>query len=92
MNQRTEKIKQLLTDALEPTELEIVDDSASHAGHAGVRERGGGHYRVLIVSAKFIDTNTVKRHQMVYQALGSMMQAEIHALSIQAFTPDQVKL
>ncbi|HFD13487.1 MAG TPA: BolA family transcriptional regulator [Crenotrichaceae bacterium] len=91
MTQRTEKIKQLLTQALEPITLEIVDDSAAHAGHAGVRERGGGHYSVFIVSSKFKDTNTVKRHQLVYKALGSMMQAEIHALSIQALTPDQVE-
>jgi BolA protein len=85
-------MKQLLTDALEPTTLQIVDDSASHAGHVGVREHGGGHYQALIVSAKFIDINTVKRHQMVYSALKSMMQTDIHALSIQAHTPDEFKI
>lgn len=92
MTQRTEKIKQLLTEAFEPTRLEIVDDSASHAGHAGSREHGGGHYQVLIVSPRFKDENTVKRHRMVYQSLQSMMQTEIHALSIQAFTPDEIKI
>ena len=91
MNQRTELIEQRLTDALEPTRLEIVDDSAGHAGHAGVREHGGGHYRVLVVSQKFTNASTVKRHQMIYQALGSMMQHEIHALSIQAYSPDEIK-
>lgn len=91
MTQRTEKIKQLLTQSLEPITLEIVDNSAAHAGHAGVREHGGGHYQVRIVSQKFTDASTIKRHQLVYQALASMMQTEIHALSIQALTPDEIK-
>lgn len=90
MTQRTEKIKQLLTQSLEPITLEIVDDSAAHAGHAGGREHGGGHYQVHIVSPTFKNVNTVKRHQLVYQALESMMQTEIHALSIQALTPDEI--
>ncbi len=91
MTQRVDKIKLLLTEALEPLTLEIVDDSAAHAGHAGVREHGGGHYQVSIVSLKFSGINTVKRHRLVYQALDSMMQSEIHALSIQALTPDEVQ-
>jgi BolA protein len=89
MMPRTERIKQLLTSSLEPTMLQVVDDSASHAGHAGVSEHGGGHFQVLIVSTKFTDVNTLMRHQMVYQSLESMMQTEIHALSIQALTPDE---
>ncbi len=91
MTKRVEQIKLLLTQSLEPTTLEIVDDSAAHSGHAGAQERGGGHYRVLIASPKFINANTVKRHRLVYQALESMMQVEIHALSIQAYTPDEFK-
>ncbi len=91
MTIRIEKIKHLLSQSLEPKKIQIVDDSASHAGHAGGREHGGGHYQVLIVSPKFTDVNTVKRHQLVYQALDSMMKTEIHALSIQALTPDEFK-
>ncbi len=92
MTARIETIKQLLTGEFEPTSLNIVDDSAKHAGHAGVREHGGGHFQVLIVSIKFTDVNTVKRHQMVYKTLESMMHTEIHALSIKALTPDEFKI
>ena len=92
MTSRIETIKQKLTNAFEPTSLNIVDDSASHAGHAGVRDHGGGHYQVIIVSTKFAAVNTVKRHQMVYQTLESMMHTEIHALSIKAVTPDEFSI
>jgi len=91
MMPRAERIKQLLTSSLEPTTIQVVDDSASHAGHSGVREHGGGHFQVLIVATKFTDINTLKRHQMVYRSLESMMQTDIHALSIQALTPDELK-
>lgn len=70
---------------LEPTELEIDDDSALHAGHAGARD-GGGHYRLRIVSPHFAGKTTVFRHRLIYEALGDMMQREIHALAIQAQT------
>ncbi len=73
---------------LEPTRLELIDDSALHAGHAGARS-GGGHYRLQIVSAAFGGKNTVARHRMIYDALGEMMRREIHALAIQAQTPDE---
>ena len=80
-------IRQKLTDALNPETLEIIDQSAAHAGHAG--NRGGGHYFVTIVSDQFSDLNLVKRHQLIYQALGDLMQHEIHALSINALTPSE---
>lgn len=73
---------------LEPTRLELIDDSALHAGHAGARA-GGGHYRLQIISAAFGGKNTVARHRMIYDALGEMMRREIHALAIQAQTPDE---
>lgn len=68
---------------LDPTEVEIGDDSALHAGHAGAKS-GGGHYRLRIVSPAFAGKSTVARHRLVYDALGDMMQREIHALAIQA--------
>ena len=74
--------------ALEPTSIEIIDDSHKHAGHAGARD-GGGHYVLNIVSARFSGKNTVARHRMIYSALGELMRHEIHALTIQAQAPDE---
>lgn len=74
---------------LNPTILEIIDESRKHAGHAGARD-GGGHYVLHIVSAQFVGNNTVARHRMIYSALGELMKREIHALTIQAHTPDEI--
>ena len=71
---------------LAPVSVEIIDDSAKHAGHAGARD-GGGHYRLSIVSARFAGLGTMARHRLVYDALGPLMKREIHALSIDARTP-----
>lgn len=73
---------------LKPIRLAVIDDSALHAGHAGARN-GGGHYRLLIVAEAFAGQTTVKRHRMVFGALGELMRSKIHALSIQAMTPDE---
>ena len=73
---------------LEPQHLEIGDDSALHAGHAGARA-GGGHYRLTIVAACFAGLSTLARSRTVYSALGDMMTGEIHALSLSAKTPDE---
>jgi BolA protein len=75
--------------ALEPFSIEIEDESALHAGHAGARS-GGGHFRLTIVSEQFQSKNTVARHRLIYGALGEMMRGEIHALSITAMTPSEV--
>ena len=75
-------------NALEPVLVNIIDDSAKHAGHAGARS-GGGHYRLTIISLQFNDKPAMARHRMVYHALGSLMQHEIHALSITAKTPQE---
>lgn len=84
---RVELIRERL-GTLEPSRLEIEDESALHAGHAGARD-GGGHYRVLIVSDCFRDQGTLKRHRMIYAALGEMMQGPIHALAIRALTAEE---
>ena len=73
---------------LNPLRLELIDDSAKHAGHAGARS-GGGHYRLLIVSAEFSGKSTLIRHRMIYDALGELMRSRIHALSIQSLTPEE---
>ncbi|MGY6277793.1 BolA family protein [Methylomonas sp. MgM2] len=80
-------IKQKLEEVLKPELIEIVDNSAAHAGHAG--NTGGGHYDVTIVSELFEGKSLVQRHQLVYQALGNMMKQEIHALSINALSPTE---
>lgn len=73
---------------LQPTLIEIIDDSHLHAGHAGARE-GGGHYQLKIVSAHFMGKSAVERHRMVYSALGEMVRREIHAINIRAYTPEE---
>lgn len=83
------KTMQTRLAALDPISIEIIDESAQHAGHAGARE-GGGHYVLRIVSAQFVGRNTMARHRMIYSALGEMMQREIHALKIQANAPDEI--
>jgi len=83
----TDRIREKLA-VLAPLQLELIDDSHLHAGHAGARS-GGGHYRLAIVSAAFSGKNTVARHRLVYEALGDMMRKDIHALAIQARTPDE---
>ncbi|MET1253794.1 BolA family protein [Aliikangiella maris] len=78
---RIEKMTKLLSEALDPTHIEIIDDSHLHAGHVGARS-GKGHFTVKIKSKQFADLKTIKQHQLVYKALGDMMQTDIHALVI----------
>lgn len=75
--------------ALAPESLDIEDDSAKHAGHAGAQS-GGGHYTLTLVSARFKGQPAQARHRMVYAALGSLMHKEIHALAIRAYAPDEI--
>ncbi|MEY4730753.1 MAG: hypothetical protein RL020_1911 [Pseudomonadota bacterium] len=84
MSATVERMREKLA-ALSPTQLDITDDSASHAGHAGAKS-GGGHFFLTIVSEQFVGKLTLARHRMIYDALGDMMQREIHALSIKAYT------
>jgi BolA protein len=85
---RLSTLRARLTAALDPTEIEIIDESARHAGHAGAAS-GGGHYILHIVSDAFAGKNLIQRHRLVYDAVGDMMHSEIHALSIQARSPDE---
>ena len=86
--QRIELIERRLRDALAPLSLKLVDDSHLHAGHAGARD-GRGHFQVRVVSTRFAGLRALARHQLVYRALGDLMQTDIHALSITALTPDE---
>jgi BolA family transcriptional regulator, general stress-responsive regulator len=83
MSETIEVLKKTLA-SLNPIILDIQDDSALHAGHAG--NTGGGHYTIFIVSDAFEGLSLVKRHRLIYDTVGSLMETAIHALSIQAKT------
>jgi BolA protein len=80
-------LTQALTAELAPTVLELVDDSAAHAGHAGAGS--GSHFNLRIVSARFAGKSRIARHRLVYDALRPWMQGRVHALAIDARTPDE---
>lgn len=82
---RLDKIRELLVAALSPSTLEVIDDSHLHVGHAGARG-GAGHFTVKIDSPLFAGLTLLKQHRLVYKALDTMMDSDIHALSIQVMT------
>jgi BolA family transcriptional regulator, general stress-responsive regulator len=82
------EIERRLRDALAPADVTIVDDSARHAGHAGAAS-GGGHYQVRAVSGRFAGLSRVARHRLVYDSLSEFMHSAVHALAIEALTPDE---
>ena len=71
---------------LNPISMELKDDSALHAGHAG--NTGGGHFSLKIVSSQFSQKSQIMRHRLIYQALTDLMPGKIHAISILAISPD----
>jgi len=83
------EIRSALVREFAPTTLEIFDDSAAHAGHAGARE--GGHFRVSLVSMAFEGRAQLERHRLVYAAVAPLMGHGIHALNIVARTPNEVR-
>ena len=87
--ERVKKIRQLLEEAFAPESLDVDDDSHMHAGHEGAKG-GLGHFSVSIVSAKFNGMRVIARHRAVYDALGDMMQTDIHALAIDAISSDEL--
>jgi BolA family transcriptional regulator, general stress-responsive regulator len=86
---RAARIRSLLA-ALDPLQLELVDESHLHAGHAGAAS-GGGHFRLTIVSPRFEGQRLVSRHRLVYDSVHELMHTEIHALAITALAPSEVK-
>lgn len=86
---REERITQLLTQAMPDASINLENESHLHAGHSGA-EDGRGHFRLNIISKAFTDMRSVQRHQLIYKTLGDMMQTDIHALAIEAKTPDEV--
>jgi BolA protein len=87
---RVAEIRSRLEAALHPEELDIVDDSRRHSGHAGARD-GRGHFQVRIRSRRFAGKRTLERHRMIYAALGSLMQTDIHALELIALSPEDAE-
>ena len=85
---RIDMLRERISAALQPTSLEIEDESHQHAGHAGA-ESGMGHFRVKIVSELFAGLRPLQRHRLVYDAVGALLKTDVHALSIDARTPEE---
>jgi BolA protein len=82
-----QELEALLRQAFDPREFVVRDDSAAHAGHAGARE--GGHFAVRIVSSRFANLTPLERHRLVYAAAAPLLPGRIHALQINALTPEE---
>jgi BolA protein len=85
---RAARLEARLRSALQPIELEVIDDSHMHAGHAGAAD-GRGHFTVNLVAERFAGLPVVRRHRLVYEAVGDLMATDIHALSIRALAPGE---
>ena len=83
-----EEIELRLRENFSPTHLEVIDDSAKHAGHAGHDPRGESHFTVEIVSVRFEGLSRVERQRAVNRALADLLVERVHALAIRASTPD----
>ena len=83
----TEEITSRL-QALSPSKIQLEDESAHHAGHAG--NTGGGHFKLQITSSHFYEKSQIMRHRIIYQTLADLIPTKIHALSIQAFAPNEL--
>lgn len=89
--QTKQQIEAILTEKFSPETLEVIDESALHAGHAGARESGGGHFVITIISDSFSAKKRIERHRMVYDSLRSLLENNaIHAVSIKALTKDEL--
>jgi BolA protein len=86
--ERIGRLRAALEHELSPLQLDIKDDSAKHAGHAGARE--GGHFRVRLVSEAFRGKSAIERHRLVFAAVAGLMGRDIHALNIDARTPEEI--
>jgi BolA family transcriptional regulator, general stress-responsive regulator len=84
-----DEIRRKLNEALAPAELDVIDDSARHAGHAGARPEGETHFRVRIVSCAFAGMNRVGRQRRVHEILADELRTRVHALSIDAKAPEE---
>ena len=83
-----ERIERLLRESFAPAQLEVRDDSAAHAGHASAG--GKGHFRVRIVSESFAGASALQRHRRIHSVLAPLWEHELHALALEALTPDEL--
>ena len=86
--QRLSEIRSRLQTTLAPESLQVEDEGHKHIGHEGAKD-GRGHFHVLVVSDQFQGKSLIQRHRLIYQAMGDLMQTDIHALAIDAYTPDE---
>lgn len=86
--ERLAEIRSRLQTALSPESLQVEDEGHMHIGHEGAKD-GRGHFRVLVVSDRFQGKSPIQRHRLIYQAVGDLMQTDIHALAIDAYTPEE---
>ena len=84
-----QEMRQLLTAALEPTQLDIINDSASHSGHMGDDGSGESHFTIVIESPKFAGVSRLQRQRMVNGALGDIPGERVHAIAIKARAPGE---
>ncbi|MEZ5819090.1 MAG: BolA family protein [Hyphomicrobiaceae bacterium] len=84
-----QQIREKLFVALEPSRLDVVNESHLHAGHASSPGTGESHFRLLIVSPRFVGQTRLARHRLVNDALGDLLRDRIHALAIKAFAPGE---
>lgn len=86
---RSDRICNILCQALDPLEIEVIDESHLHAGHSGASPEGETHFRVEIVSAQFIDKNRISRERQIHALLADEFSSGLHALSIKARAPGE---
>lgn len=84
-----ETILKLLNEHLQPTHINLIDQSASHAGHNAAAKAGGTHFDLKIVSAKFTGKSRIERHRMIYKILDAQLKGHVHALAITALSPEE---
>lgn len=86
-----ERIEEKLIEAFRPSSLRVVDESHLHAGHAGSRPGGETHFRVSLVSGSFSGKSRIERHRMVNSALAAELAGQVHALAVQAHSPEEAE-
>jgi BolA protein len=84
-----ERLRRKLTEALQPAELAIVDDSQRHAGHAGARPEGETHFTVRVVAGAFAGKSRIERQRLVYRIVSEELAGPVHALSLTTVTPEE---
>lgn len=87
--QRLEAIRQRIADAMDPEELVVEDEGHLHIGHEGARD-GRGHFRVFVVAECFDGLSMIQRHRKIYEAMGDLMNSDIHALAIEAYSSKEL--